>query len=277
MRALLTFVSVFALGCAAGNDPGESGTEIGSGGTMGDETTGPTTADPSTTTTATTSPSTTTSTTTDDTTSSTTDAAESSSTGEGSSTTSADGSTGECVKSTEGCPCDPAADPECGDGLVCNADDICEVAVCDTKKDEPNDDPFDPFALTDLSDDDDPITVMSQLSGEGDVDWFQWTCDEPFFGLTTPDLDVTAPVDVRTCLFLDCPMGGNPLFECPDGTMAMNAPIDNLPGCCVVGNGSFTIDEPNCPDGSNDDVIANLRVDGGEEAVCADYSFTYGC
>ena len=213
MRALLTFVSVFALGCAAGNDPGESGTEIGSGGTMGDETTGPTTADPSTTTTATTSPSTTTSTTTDDTTSSTTDAAESSSTGEGSSTTGADGSTGECVKSTEGCPCDRAADPECGDGLVCNADDICEVAVCDTKKDEPNDDPFDPFALTDLSDDDDPITVMSQLSDEGDVDWFQWTCDEPFFGLTTPDLDVTAPVDVRTCLFLDCPMGGNPLPE----------------------------------------------------------------
>ena len=277
MRALLTLVSVFALGCAGGNDPGESGTEIGSGGTMGDETTGPTTANPSTTST-TANPSTTS--TTDNTTSTTTDAAESSSTGGGSSSTGADGSTGECVKSTEGCPCDPASDPECGDGLVCNADDICEVATCDDKKDEPNDDPFDPFELMGLSDDDDPITVMSQLSGESDDDWFRYFCEEPgvLGGLTTPELVVDVGPGVMSCLFLDCLVGGNPEFDCPAGTTEANAPVDNMPGCCVTGAASFEIDGPNCPDGMNqDDVNVHLRFGGGEEEVCTAYSFSYGC
>lgn len=271
MRALLTFVSVVALGCAAGDDPGGSGTDTD--GTTGDSTSGSTTLEPSTTGST---GSAQTSSTTDESTSSTTDAADSSSTG-GSSSTGTDGSTGECVKSTEDCPCDPASDPECGEGLVCNAENICEVAICESKKDEPNDDPFEPFVLTDLDEGDDPITVMSQLSGDEDVDWFQWTCGEPFLGLTTPDLDVTAPKGVQTCLFLDCPMGGNPVFACPEGTTAMNAPIDNMPGCCIDGTATFTIDEPNCPDGGNDDVIANLRVDGGETDVCTDYAFTYGC
>ena len=48
----IMLLSALALGCAAGNDPGESGTEIGSGGTTGDTTA--TTFEPETTSSSTT-------------------------------------------------------------------------------------------------------------------------------------------------------------------------------------------------------------------------------
>ncbi len=268
-RGILMFVSVLAVGCAAGNDPGASGTDIGSGGTMNDSTTSPVTTDPST------SSSTSGFTSFDDTT--TTDAADSSSTSDGSSSTGSESSTGACPAGTEGCPCDPDSDPECGDGLSCNAEDICESAACSDKKDEPNDEPTEPFELMDLSDDDPPVTAMSQLSEDTDVDWFRWGCDDPLLGLSEPNIDVDVPAQVRTCMFLDCVQGFNPVFECPEGTMEANAPIDNLPGCCIIGPGTFEIADYNCPDSSEDAVTPYLRVDGGEEGICSPYTYTYGC
>lgn len=269
---LITLVSVLAIGCASGNDPGESGTEIGSGGTEGD-TTAMTTEPGPTTTTSTTTPDPTTD---DD--STTTDAAESSSsTGGGSTSTGSESSTGDCPAGTEGCPCDPAADPTCGKGLSCNADDVCEVALCDAKDDEINDDPNEPTVLMDVANEDELLMSSSQLSGDTDVDWFRHHCQEPFFGLTSPSLEVTVPEGVRACVFLDCDQGGNPEFTCPEETTPDNAPLDNMPGCCVTGSGSFEIIDPNCPDGSNDDVDAYLRFDQGVADSCSAYEFTYGC
>jgi len=270
---LFALVSAFAVGCAGGNDPGESGTEIGSGGTEGDTTA--VTGDPGSTSSS--SSSTTDPTSADDSTT-TTDAAESSSsTGGGSTSTGSESSTGDCPAGTEGCPCAADADPTCGKGLTCNADDLCEVALCDAKDDEVNDDPNEPTVLTDVGGVDETAMASSQLSGDVDVDWFRHHCAEPFNGLTSPSLDVTVPDGVRACVFLDCDQGGNPEFTCPDGTTADNAPLDNLPGCCITGSGSFEIIDPNCPDSSNDDVSAYLRFDQGPADVCSAYDFTYGC
>jgi|GEM_PF-1195824 len=273
LRALLTLSSLLALGCAAGNDPAESGTEIGSGGTAGD-TSGPMTTGPDPTSASGTStgsdP-----TSADDT---TTGSAESSSTSDGTSSTGEDGtSTGACEPGTEGCACDEDADPVCAEGLVCNADDLCEAPACEGKKDEPNDDPFEPFVLMDTEDDESPLDAQSILSHETDVDWFRHHCEEPFVGLTSPELTVNVPEGVQSCVFLDCMIGGNPEFDCPEGTTDANAPLDNMPGCCITGSGSFEIESPNCPGGSNDDTEVYLRFDGGPKGMCSAYDFTYGC
>jgi len=270
LRVLLIATSLGLAGCAGGDDPAEAGTDIGSGGTSGDsgDTTGSTTAPLTSSSSSTTATPTTAE-------SSTTDAESASSTG-GGPTGTGSSSTGECVLSTEGCGCDPAADPECGDGLVCNADDICEVALCGDKADEPNDDPFEPFALMDLEDDDDPVLHESQLSGEDDVDWYRYECNDPFIGLSEPNVDFAVPEGVRACLFLHCVADVNPVFDCPAGTEAETAPIGFLPGCCVVGPGAFEIASYMCPDTSNDAVETFLRVENGA-AECSDYSVTYGC
>lgn len=269
LRVLLIATSLGLVGCAGGNDPAESGTDIGSGGTTGDSENTTDSTNPSTTSSSST---TTTSTTTE---SSTTDAESSSSTG---SAPTAGSSTGTCALSTEGCGCDPAADPECGDGLICNADEICEVALCAEKKDEPNGDPFEPFALMDLEDDDDPVLYESQLSGESDVDWFRYGCNDPLLGLSEPNVDFAVPEGVRACLFLDCVAEGvNPVFDCPDGTEAETAPIGFLPGCCVTGPAAFEIASYMCPGTANDAVETYLRVENAAAQRCSDYTVSYGC
>ncbi len=266
LRVLLIATSLGLTGCAGGNDPAGSATNIGSGGTMGDslDTTAPSTGSSSTTTSPTSAES------------SSTDAESSSSTSGGVTSDAESSSTGACVLSTEGCGCDPASDPECGDGLICNADNLCEVALCGDKADEPNDDPFKPFALMDLEDDDDPVLYESQLSGEGDVDWYRYGCNDPLLGLSNPNVDFAVPAGVRACLFLDCVAEGNPIFDCPEGTEAETAPIGFLPGCCVTGSAAFEIASYMCPDSANDAVETFLRIDNGR-LECSEYSVTYGC
>lgn len=270
LRVLLIASSIGLVGCAGGNDPAESGTDIGSAGTTGDSdgTTASTTT-LSTSTSATANP------TAEE--SSTTGAESSSGTSVGVTTDAEGSSTEACALSTEGCGCDPASDPECGNGLFCNADNVCEAALCPEKKDEPNDDPFEPFALMDLSDNDDPVLYESQLDGEGDVDWFRYGCDDPILGSSEPNLDVAVPEDTRACFFLDCVQGGNPFFDCPEGTTAENAPIDSLPGCCATGPFTAEVATFMCPDSSEDAVDVYIRVEGGPADACSDYSFSYGC
>ena len=265
-RGLLILVPL-VVACAGGNDPAESGTDIGSGGTMGDGSTSTgQTPDPSTTTMSIPEPTTAESSSSGD--------AESSSTGAGSTTEDGSSTGAPCPAGTEGCPCD--TDDVCDDGLACTAD-VCVVPLCPDDEDEPNDDPFEPQMLMDLSDNDDPVVDGSQLAGDADTDWFRFSCDDPFTSSSEPNIDVTVPEGTRTCLFLDCLQGGNPFFTCPDGTEDANAPIDNLPGCCITDSGAFEISTYMCPDSSEDAVNVYLRVEDGPAETCSDYDFTYGC
>ncbi len=272
LRVLLIATSLGLTGCAGGDDPAESGTDIGSAGTTGnpENTTGDVTMSSSSSSSSSTNPT--------SAESSSTDAESSSSTGAGVTTDPSSSSTGTCELSTEGCACDPAADPECGDGLVCNAENLCEAALCtEEKSDEPNGDPFEPFPLMDLEDNDDPVLHEAQLSGDGDVDWYRYGCNDPLLGLSEPNLDVTVPEGTRACFFLDCVQGGNPLFECPAGTEEENAPIDNLPGCCATGSFAAEVATFNCPDSSEDALEVYVRIEDGPADACSDYSFLYGC
>ncbi|MGH1340913.1 MAG: hypothetical protein ACRBN8_05145 [Nannocystales bacterium] len=271
LRVLLIATSLGLIGCAGGDDPAEAGTDIGSGGTTGDP------VDPTDSTTAVSTSSSSSTTATPTTASTSTTDTESSSSSGAVTTETGSSSTGSCEPSTEGCACDPASDPECGDGLICNDDDICEVALCPEKKDEPNGDPFEPFLLTDLEDDDPAVLYESQLSGDDDVDWFRYGCNDPLLGSSEPNVDIVVPEGTRACFFLDCVQGGNPLFDCPDGTEEETAPIDSLPGCCATGSFSAEVDPFNCPDSSEDALEVYVRIEDGPAEACSDYSFSYGC
>lgn len=261
-------------GCAGGSDPIEND-ETDTAASEADPTT--MTAGPSTSTTTSSTTSTSTSTTS---TSTTTAADDSSSTGGSSSTGAGEGDTStgaDCPAGLMGCACDETSDPECEAGTLCSRAGICEATACGMQKDEPNGDPFEPGNLGDFSDDDDPAMFASQLDGDTDVDWWRYTCSDSLLGSLDPNFAFTLPETGRVCVFLDCQQGGNPTFDCPAGTEPANAPIDNLPGCCVVDADTFEIDNHNCPDSSNDAVDVYLRVDMGAEDACTAYDAMYGC
>lgn len=194
--------------------------------------------------------------------------------GTGSTGGDTDGGTG-CTPGEEGCSCSNG-ESACNGALEC-IDDVCVAPVCETRDDEPNDDFTDPTDLGELNDDDGPVNHVSQLAGTDDVDWFTYHCVDTITGDVDPGLIIDQTDDIRVCMFLDCDEGGNPLFECPEGTVSEEAPFDFLPGCCVTDGSSFNLGEYNCPDSSDDSVSAWIRVDDPAENVCVAYSFTYQC
>ena len=196
--------------------------------------------------------------------------------GEGTDSSGGSSSTG-CEVGTEGCDCDED-DPPCEDGLEC-IDDLCAAPLCpdDDEGDPDNDLPGDAIDLGDFDDGGNGDTIMSQLAGTEDVDWFSWTCNDTLIPELDPSIQITNEDPIRVCLFLDCVVGGNPTqFSCGGNATEDMINFEFLDGCCVSDGSSFNIDY-NCPDSDNDSVVGYLRVDTAQEEVCVDYQVDFSC
>lgn len=265
------------LGCAGGTDPVVADTDTDGSTSATVSATSPTTMTASTTTASTTTTTTTSATMTTEpqTSSSSSGADDSSSSTDPTTTTDEPTTTGECVPRTEGCPCAPDADPECGDGLTCSRDDICVATACDAVTGEPNDDPFEPSPLE--LPEKGPGLLDAELDGDTDVDWWIYSCSDPLLGSIDPGIASAEGALPSVCVYMDCQQGSNPTFDCPEGTTEDTAPIGFLPGCCTEGLDALSIDNHNCPESSNDAVDVYLRIDGGIADMCVDYSLAYAC
>jgi hypothetical protein len=174
-----------------------------------------------------------------------------------------------------GCPCD-AGDPPCERGLEC-VDDVCAEPLCPDKEFENNDAFNDAWDLGDYSDGDPPQMFESVLSGTEDVDWFTYSCMDTLFEDLVPVLSMETDMSLRACLYLDCVIGGNPLFDCPAGTTPEEGPIGFIPGCCVDDASSIDLSDYNCPDSDDDSVIVHIKAEMAASEMCIGYAMTYTC
>ncbi len=196
--------------------------------------------------------------------------------GDGSGGSSGGSSTG-CMAGTEGCACTDD-DPPCDEGLACEQD-VCVAPLCPMDDEDPaNDIPQDAIDLGEFDDGGGGDTIISQLSGSDDVDWWSYTCNDTALEELDPSRQITQAMPLRVCKFPDCVVGGNPTqFSCPPNATEESIDFGFLTGCCVTDGSSFNVDY-NCPDSNDDSVIVYVRVDQAEEAdVCVDYQIDFQC
>lgn len=195
--------------------------------------------------------------------------------GGGSSGSTGASSTG-CMVGTQGCGCSEEA-PACDKGLAC-VEDICVEPLCPMDDEDPaNDIPQEAIDLGAFNDGGNGDTIISQLSGADDVDWWSYTCNDTLLEELDPARQITSVEPLRVCKYLDCVTGGNPTqFECPENATQEMIDFGFLEGCCVDDGSSFNIDY-NCPDSDNDAVIVYVRVDEGPKDTCADYQIDFSC
>jgi hypothetical protein len=195
----------------------------------------------------------------------------------GDGTSSSGGSSGStgCPVGELGCPCSDV-DPACAKGLEC-LEDVCAEPLCPDEEHEDNDAFNDAFELGEFDDGDPEQALDSTLSGSADVDWFTYTCTDTLLEDLVPILTSESMMPMRACLFIDCVTGGNPLFECPEGTTPEEAPIGFVPGCCVDDASNIDLSDYNCPDSDNDSVIVHIKAEMGAAEACIGYSMTYTC
>jgi hypothetical protein len=142
---------------------------------------------------------------------------------------------------------------------------------------EPNDAYEDAVDLGDLGDTARAEELTSQLAGTEDVDWWTYHCSDTLGGEVDPGLQIDNANALRVCMYMDCDEGGNPLFSCPMGTVADEAPFGFVPGCCVEDGTSFDLAQYNCPDSADDSVSVWVKIDMAGVDECIDYTIGYNC
>ena len=171
----------------------------------------------------------------------------------------------------------------CNDESFCTTNDVCVLGQCEgmpiQDAFEHNDSKTTASQLGESKDDmdwdDDAKQVWASLYGPGDVDWFQYTAKDTFWGKIRPRADLTNVPDGSTyeiCLFMVCD-NGEPieLKSCFAGEESTSA--DGLDGCCASDSAQL---ELNC-EGSSDDGVVYVRVShvSGPWA-CDNYSVVWG-
>jgi hypothetical protein len=127
----------------------------------------------------------------------------------------------------------------------------------------------------DMDWDDDAKQFWASLFGQGDVDWFQYTAKDTFWGKIRPRADlVNVPegASYQVCLFMVCD-NGEPieLKSCFAGEESTSE--GGLPGCCGTDSAQL---ELNC-EGSSDDGTVFVRVSHVSGPwTCDNYSVIWG-
>jgi hypothetical protein len=148
-----------------------------------------------------------------------------------------------------------------------------EPVECVDSGEEPNEEEMDAIDLGDIGCMDDPESFMGVLSGDADVDWYQY---HGVWGFNCGDVDpsplhtLTASDNVRMCVFAECDMS-MATFECQNGAEAAMSP-EGLPGCCDSGDVTFLL---NCAMNANESAQMFVRLDQGPADGCVDYSVEY--
>lgn len=137
---------------------------------------------------------------------------------------------------------------------------------CDDVGFEPNETESSATDLGAISDcDGSGSSLGAKLDTEADVDFYAYDGSDD--SGCTVDPTVTTGDSVRVCMFADC---SGVSAGCTAGT---SSNLGGLPGCCVDGPGTVTVDV-NCS-GISDDATMYIRIDQGAAGVCTDYSFDY--
>jgi hypothetical protein len=192
-----------------------------------------------------------------------------------SSTTGVDptGDTGSCT--SEGCACMFTED--CDAGLVCLGDVCTAEQQCEPDPNEPNGGENQATVLPGIGDSDgDGSTVMGQLAGASDYDWFVYTGSDNFGSVVNPYGGVNVNA-LELCLHFECLSGlENTTVACPMGTTQQPSP-GGRPGCCATNTTGFELDISGCSTGGlgDDSGYVYMRVGGAEAGVCQDFTLSY--
>jgi hypothetical protein len=160
--------------------------------------------------------------------------------------------------------------------LIC-VDNVCVAALqCDDDPTEPNDNETDAYFLGQIGDGDgEGSTIISELSGPDDTDWFSFDGLDNFGGIVNPyaQLNVQA---LALCMYAECHEGlGATSVTCPDGTTQQPSPAGR-PGCCASNTTGFEL-APSCGSTGFDDDSAYIyiSVSGSEPGVCQEFTLSY--
>jgi len=176
----------------------------------------------------------------------------------------------------ENLPQDPGS--TCDDGGYCSAGLTCQPCPerdgCpDDSAAEPNESQSAADPRPQRSDADGPAHACEALGSPGDVDWFMLDTLDLAIGKVAPAIAIT-PATLQICVYFQCKQGGTSV-QCPDGSVADNAPLGQL-GCCGPGQ---LAPQLNCK-GFNEDATLWLTVrhDPGAPdppAACQNYQLAY--
>jgi hypothetical protein len=188
----------------------------------------------------------------------------------------------ECTQDT----CDsgtPAFPPKpvnsfCGDDgtFFCHSDATCQPcqevdADCtDTSNTEPNNSQLTAYNLGSISDaDSSGGYICPILKGGADVDWFHYSGNDVFLNVVDPSRTVTAELNARLCVYLDCDSGTTSV-GCDADDVDDVAP-GGQEGCCGVGSVSPNL---NCS-GIDDSAHVWIKVENVDMQMCVPYQLDY--
>lgn len=151
-----------------------------------------------------------------------------------------------------------------------------EVPACNPEDDlEPNNIEDMAFVLDNITDNDGSGSLVeSILAGDQDVDWFAYMGQDVAFAYVDPAGMLEASMDLRLCLYVECPSGLTPTPTCIDSSYDESP--EGRAGCCKTGEGAFVSIDLTCPDGGGDDsAYVFMRVDRGHGDTCVPYDLEY--
>jgi hypothetical protein len=144
--------------------------------------------------------------------------------------------------------------------------------VCNQQDNEPNDSAQQAHDIGDFTDadgDTDGITMMGELAGANDEDWYSYHGEDVSLSVVDPARTFGSSQSARMCKFAHCDDNIPGDVTCNDGAMPTSANGD--PGCCSNSDFSMDLD---C-DSGDDNATIYIRIDNPQGHDCVHYQFTF--
>ena len=164
---------------------------------------------------------------------------------------------------------------DCGPGLEC-AGNICTTGQQCNPPHEPNNTENQAHWLPGITDhDSDGSSIMGQLDGNTDVDWFAYHGTDVWNAIVNPWASVNVNA-LELCIHAECVNGlENTNVTCPQGTTQQPS-SGGRPGCCGTNTGNGFELNLSCGGWFGDDsAYIYMRVAGAQAGVCQNFTLSY--